>query len=185
MTILGQHTVAETRDLMRATEFRVNKNIQQLQKVQSHRLQPITAEQKQLDNDVRKFVEHWVDVRDKQTLLMAAAVASNPNVNIAILPAEPNFVAIDNAARRDEPRLMDIQGRIEAEAAEQGLAHVDFSAQPTQDSPDADFAALKKLDAAIAKVGLPPAGKPTPIGYYIAGAAAAALGIVVVTKVYL
>ncbi len=159
MTILGQHTIAETRDLIRSVEFRVNKYLTRLQQLQMRRLQPTTAEQQQLDSDMTTFVKRWVDVRDTNTLAMAAGMAANPGVIPDILPAESNWVAIQKAFAGDEPRLIDLQNRIDIESNGQGFVPVDLSTIPGQNSPDVDFLAMRKLDAAIAAAGNP-LGKP-------------------------
>ncbi len=176
MTILGQHTIAETRDLIRFNEFRINKYLNRLQQLQMRRLQPISVEQQQLDNDMTIFVKRWVDVRDKNTLAMAAGMAANPGVVPEILPAESNFVAINKATSIDNPRFITIEQRVDAESAAAGLAEVDLSASPGQNSPDADFLAMRKLDAAIAAAGNP-LGKPggtdsvitSPLGLILIG----------------
>ncbi len=186
MTILGLHTIAETRDLMRSLEFRINKNVQQLQRIQMQRLQPQTATQTQLDTDMGTFVKRWVDVRDTQALIMAAAMAANPGIIPQILPAEKQFQAIVNASSVDDPRLKVIEASIDAEAASLGLPPTDLSGQPAQNSPDADFLALKKLDTAItaAQTVAGNAAKSNT-GLLIGAGIVGVLGIVIVTKVYL
>ncbi len=182
MTILGQHTVAETRDLIRASNFRVNKNLQQLQRVQSFRLRPPTAEnfekQQRLDADMTAFVKKWTDVRDKETLFMLASMMANPALAPFVMPAESSYKAIDGAFRVDIPHFKDIEQRIDAEARLLGLPATDLSGIPPQNSPDADFAALQKLDGAIAAAGNP-LGKPggtdsvasSPLGLLLIGGA--------------
>ena len=159
MTILGKHTVAETRDLVRATEFRVNKDLKQWEAVKKRRAPQLTMGQSRLDSDIAKFVTRWTDVRDTQTLAMLASVLANPGVAPFILPAEDQFVAISNARSRTEPRLVTIESGIDQEASTLGLPPTDLSAAPPQNSPDADFVALQKLDQAIAAAGNP-LGKP-------------------------
>lgn len=150
--ILGQHTVAETRDAIRAAEARFNIISRQWENVRKRRAQqPLSPAQVQLDSDVFRYGQRWVDVRDRQTLLLAAAIASNPLVSPIVLPAEVNWTAIQNATIRDEPRLGDIQNRVDLEAVPLGIPVSDQSNLPPQNSPDADFAALHVLDAAIAK----------------------------------
>lgn len=192
MTILGQHTVAETRDLIRAQQFRINKNDKQWMRIRTQRLSPPTAEQKLLDDDWIAFMRVWTDTRDKQTLLLAASIAVNPNVSPVILPAETNFKAINEVLHVRVPHLKDMEQRIEVQAHELGLPPVDLSGMPAQNSPDADFAALKKLDAAIGAAGNP-LGKPggndsvakSPLGMILIGAAALTVvgGVIYVKKV--
>jgi hypothetical protein len=189
MTILGQHTVSETRDLIRATEFRVNKLVQLLQRIQTQRANPPTDEQLKLDDDMAKFVRKWIDVRDTQTIIMAAAVTANPSVHPVILPAEKQFVAIVEVSTRNpntDLRLISLQNRVDTAAEKLGLAKVDLSQTPSQNSPDADFLALKKLDAAI-KSGEETAKKvvKSNTGLIIGAVVAGVVGVVVVTKVYL
>ena len=191
MTILGRHTVAETRDLIRATEFRVNQDVRQWNLVRARRSGPKTQTQNTLDSDFAKFIDRWTNVRDTQTLAMLASVRANPGGAPFSLPAEDQFVAIDNATRRTNPRLGDIQQRLDLEASTLGLPGVDLSATPAQNSPDADFAALGKLDQAIAAAGNP-LGKPggsdsvatSPIGLVVIGGVALAglVGVLYVKK---
>lgn len=178
MTVLSQHTVTETRDLIRATEFRVNKLAAQLEKVTAARGSvPASAEQVALTKDFATFVRRWTDVRDKQLALMGLSIATNPNVHPAILPAEVNFQAIVNASTREDPRLIDLQGRITAEGNLAGLPPVDLSQIPPQNSPDADFLALKKLDEAIKAAEARAKGAATSkTGLLVIGGAIAALG---------
>jgi hypothetical protein len=186
MTILGQHTVAETRDLIRAIEFRVNKDVQQFGRIQAQRLNPPTAAQTKLDSDMTAFIREWTDTRDKQTVLMTASVLANPSVAPFILPAEKQFVAINDVVSVRIPHLMDIEQRIDTEAANIGLAPTDRSGAPPQNSPDADFVALKKLDSAIkdGETAAKGAAKSNT-GLIIGAAVLGVIGVVVVTKVYL
>ncbi len=197
MTILGQHTVAETRDLIRACEFRVNKNLQQLQRIQSFRLRPPSLEQfeaqQKLDTDMANFVKKWTNVRDRETLLMTASMLANPAVAPFIMPAESSYKAIDGAFRVDIPHFKDIEQRIDAEARLLNMAPTDLGGIPAQNSPDADFAALKKLDSAIAagEKAAKDAGKAageaakSNMGLVIGAGVVGVVGIVVLTKVYL
>jgi hypothetical protein len=179
MTILSQHTVTETRDLIRATEFRVNKLAAQLERVTAARGSvPASSEQLALTRDFASFVRRWTDVRDKQLALMGLSIATNPNVHPAILPAEPNFQAIVNVSTREEPRLIDLQGRITAEGNLAGVPPVDLSQIPPQNSPDADFLALKKLDEAIKAAEERAKGAATSkTGLLVIGGVVAALGV--------
>jgi len=178
MTILGQHTVAETRDLIRSQQFRINKNDQQWARIRTRRLNPPTAAQQKLDDEWIAFMRIWTETRDKQTLFLAAAIAANPNVNSAILPAESNFKAINEVTNVRIPHLKELEQLIDAEARELNIPPTDLSGIPAQNSPDADFAALQKLDGAIAAGGNP-LGKPggtdsvakSPLGLALIGAA--------------
>lgn len=182
MTILGQHTVAETRDLIRSQQFRINKNDQQWVRIRSQRLAPPTAAQTLLDDQWIQFMKVWTDERDKQTLLMTAAMLANPSVAPFILPAESNFKAINDVLTVRVPHLKELEQKIDAEAASLALPPTDLSGQPAQNSPDADFAALRKLDAAIAAAGNP-LGKPggtdsvakSPLGLILIGGAVLAV----------
>lgn len=176
MTILGQHTVAETRDLIRSLQFRINKIDQQWSRVRQQRLAPPSQGQQLLDDDWIAFLKVWTDTRDKQTVIMTAAVLANPSVAPFVLPAESSYKAIDDVTRVRIPHLKDMEQRIAAEAMALDIPATDLSQQPGQNSPDADFAAIKKLDAAIAAAGNP-LGKPggtdsiakSPLGLIIIG----------------
>lgn len=178
MTILGQHTVAETRDLIRSLQFRINKIDQQWQKVRSQRMNPPSPEQQRTDDDWLSFLRVWTDTRDKQTIAMTAGIVASPAVHPSVLPAEQSWKAIDDVTRVRIPHLKDIDQRIAAEAMALSLPPIDLSQQPGQNAPDADFAALTKLDAAIAATGNP-LGKPggtdsiakSPLGLIVIGGA--------------
>jgi hypothetical protein len=184
MTILGQHTVAETRDLIRAQEFRINKNVQQLQRIQARRLSPPTAAQLDLDTQMGAFLKEWTNTRDKETLFMTASVVSNPLIPAAAMPAESSYKAIIHVLHERIPHFKEIEQHVDAEARSIGLPPTDLSGIPGQNSPDVDFVALGKLDAAIAATGNP-LGKPggtdsiakSPLGLiFIGGAILAVIG---------
>lgn len=176
MTIFGKHTVGETRDLIRATEFRVNQDLKQFEAVRRLRTKPQTAAQNQLDTDMGKFVRRWTDVRDTQTDSLTGLMLKNPNVFTTVLPAESEYKAVDAAVRITDPRLINIQQRLDVEAATLGLPGVDLSATPAFDSTDTDFNAMKRLDKVIAAAGNP-LGKPggtdsvarSPLGMIVIG----------------
>lgn len=178
MTIFGQHTIAETRDLIRSLQFRITKDDQQLSKVRQQRSAPPSAEQDKLDSDWIAFIRVWTDERDKNTLAMAGGMAANPGVAPFVLPAESNFKAITAVTQTRIPHLAELEQRINAEAASLALPPTDLSAIPPQGSPDADFVALRKLDAAIGALGNP-LGTPgstssvakSPLGLILIGSA--------------
>ena len=149
MTILGQHTVAETFDLIAALDFRVNKDSEQWLKVQKARTGPPTPERARLDGDMMSFIAKWGSVRDKQKTMLRILNASNPLVPSDTIPAEPNFRAVDDCFRVDVPHFKDIEQRLDAEAKALGLPETDLSGMPKQDSVDADFNALQKVDKVI------------------------------------
>lgn len=192
MTILGQHTINETRDLIRAQQFRITKNDQQFSKVRAQRFSPPSSEQSVLDMDWANFMRVWTDTRDRETLAMAAGMAANPTVSPDVLPAEKNFKAVNSVLTERIPHLKDLEQRINDEAKTLGLTPTDLSRMPSQDSPDADFNAMKKLDAAIKDSGNP-LGKPggsdsvarSPLGIALIVGAVAALagGVIYVKKV--
>jgi hypothetical protein len=186
MTILGMHTVMETVDLIRATEFRVKQVMEQWRKVKLKRLNPPTAAQVQLDKDVDAFINRWTSARDAASLEMLAITTATPLVPMEVLPAEIQFANVDNATRRDSPRLGDIQNRLDIEAKALGLKAIDLSATPSQNSADLDFQAFKGLDAAIksGEKAVKDAAKSNA-GLLIGAGLLGVLGIVVVTKVYL
>ncbi len=192
MTILGQHTVAETRDLMRALQFRINRIDEQWFKIQELR-RGKTEAQERIDADWISFQRVWTDTRDKQAMLLGLSIGSNPNVHPAVLPAEPNYKAIIDVVQVRIPHLKDMEQRIDAEAAALQLPPTDLSGIPPQNSPDVDMRALAKLDAAIAAAGNP-LGKPggtdsvakSPLGMIlIGGAVIATLGGILYAKTVL
>jgi hypothetical protein len=193
MTILGQHTVAETRDFLRSTNYRVNAIVNQWEAVRKRRVPPNTPEQTALDTKVVAFVRRWTNVRDQQTALLAASMLSNPMVSPSVLPAEVNFVAVTNAVQRTDPRLIEVQGEVNAEAVSLALPALDLSKNPPQDSPDLDFGTLKVLDNAIAHgeaaakaagTGVVNAAKSNT-GLIVLGTLAVVGGGIVAVKVYL
>ncbi len=182
MTILGQHTVAETRDHIRSQQFRINKIDEQYMKVRAQRLAPPSPAQQLLDSDWIAFQKAWTDTRDKAIFFMTASVVANPNVAPFILPAEGSYKEVNAVLHERIPHLKDMEQRVDAEAAALNLKPTDLSGIPSQDSPDADFAAIKKLDAAIAAAGNP-LGKPggtdsvakSPLGLILIGGAVLAV----------
>jgi hypothetical protein len=197
MTILGQHTINETRDLIRALQYRITKLDQQAFRNQMNRSgQPSESQlnfMMTLDKDWADFLKAWTTVRDSEVDRMVIASSLQPLVSNDVLPAEASFKAITDVVQSREPHLADLNQRIDKEAVALGFQPTDLSGMPAQDSPDADFAALKKLDKAAAAAGNP-LGKPggtdsvakSPLGMMlIGGAILAAVGGVLYVKTVL
>jgi len=197
MTILGNHTVGETRDFIRAAEYRINKNVQQWQRIKSFRLRPPTAaeftDQEQTDREMEAFLKNWTSVRDRETLLMTASMIAAGLAPTSVVPAESSFKAVTGALQVREPHFKEIEQHIDAEAARLGLTPTDLKGIPSQNTADVDFAALRKLDAAIkegedaAKKANEAVGKAAKsnVGLMVGGAIVLVLGGGVLAKVYL
>lgn len=197
MTILGNHTVGETRDFIRAAEYRINKNVQQWQRIKSFRLRPPTAvelaDQNQTDTQMDAFLKNWTTVRDRETLLMTASMISSPLAPTSIVPAESSYKAVTGALQVRVPHFKEIEQHIDAEAARLELTPTDLKGIPSQNTTDVDFAALRKLDAAIkdgeeaAKKANKAVGEAAKsnIGLMAGGAVVLVLAGGVLAKVYL
>lgn len=197
MTILGNHTVGETRDFIRAAEYRINKNVQQWQRIKSFRLRPPTAaedaQQTVTDREMDAFLKNWTTVRDRETLVMTATMIGAGLAPASVVPAESSFKAVTGALQVRVPHFKEIEMNIDAEAARLGLPPTDLKGTPSQNTTDVDFAALRKLDAAIkdgeeaAKKANKAVGEAAKsnVGLMVGGAIVLVLGGGVLAKVYL
>ncbi len=188
MTILGQHTIDETRQLIRTVEFRIDRTTQTLL---THL--EFNAENVALVNDWNAFVdERWKAAHDKAIASMLNSKILNPLVSESIMPAEKEFQIISTAINAkpgviSPGDLSDLINRLEKAS---GLT-LDETGHPMPPDFDPDLGAFQRADAAIkagegaAKafeaslpgIGTPSIGLNLPwYGYAIGAAIAGAVG---------
>lgn len=193
MTVLGKHTIAETRDLMRSLQFRINACLDQQNKILMARSGPPTEKQFQTEQDLKTLVLRWNKVRDEETRKLTILSLGAPLVPAHMQPSEDSYVAVNKAVAVDFPRLITVQQQLDVQSRELEIPELNFDKIPPQDSPDMDFAALKKLDSAIAEgekqakaaAGTVKEAAKSNVGLMIGLGLAGAAGVVVLTKVYL
>jgi len=193
MTILGKHTITETRDLIRSLQFRVSNAMNQQNKVILARSGPPTEKQMQTELDLKILVPRWNKVRDDETQKLTLLSVTNPLAPADMIACEDSWVAVNKAVAVDFPRLITIEQQLDVQSKALDIPPIDFSKIPPQNAPDLDFAALKKLDKAIADGekaakeagGAVKEAAKSNVGLLIGAGLVGVVGIVVVTKVYL
>ena len=193
MTILGKHTIDETRHLIAVAQFRINRTNDLVNQL------PYTAENVQLVKDWNEFVE----VRWKQAHALAlegilGLKLANPLVPEHSMPAETQYMRIVNAMNKQEGLiqkgdLTDFISRFEAATDKK----FDSEGQPVPEGWDPDLAAYQEVDATIkagekiateVKTEVMAAAKSylgLTIGLGLGAVALVVGGTVLATKVYL
>lgn len=151
MTVMGQHTVTETYDLMKTVEFRIkagDKVNNQITEAQINaNLQGFT----ETEEDWTKFKARWATRRDDVLLRLFLRNQANPLVPASMISSEPEYKLVkqainvgggDTYAKGD---LMDCLLRIEKIAA----LRIDEKDAPLPAGFDPDLAAYKKVDDSI------------------------------------
>lgn len=188
MTILGRHTVAETRALARAVDYQFKQVDNEYKAISREWITNNQAGYDKLTADWTKALREWnIDwekAKVKLDILMAAAGLTVPE---DIVPSEEQYNKVlshtAQGGRNGDDSLYMVARRVE----EINNRKVDYSKQPSQiDVWDPDLGAYKKVDAAI-KTGEAGAKKvaSSKTGLLIGGGIAAIVATVVVTKVYL
>ncbi len=188
MTILGKHTIAETRDLIAATDYRVMQMDRTIEAVRTKRpVGPYTAEETSLENDYGAFKERWAKCKGDALFDLRMLSISNPLAPEDMQSAEAIYKRVDDCVRVTNPRLVTIQQRIDSLAVARGVTPIDLSKMGSFfQSGDVDFDGLKKIDAGI-KAGEDAASKTVKsnTALYVAGGAIGALVLIGAVKVYL
>lgn len=191
MTVLGNHTVGETRDLMKVVENRFKEVEKGFQQISPQYKAEHPDEYRLLASDWEKEKKHW---EDESNAVAIKLTILNTSVSPAdLIPAEPEYKRIlsfveygaSSGAERRPGDLRDCELRIE-----KALGRQLIYGRPDMSSSDADSAALKKVDASIkagekaagaAKKGLLDAATTKP-GLMFLGGAGAAVALYVFLK---
>lgn len=183
MTMLGRHTVAETRALGKAIDYQFNQADQGYAAISPNWIQAHKADYDKLTADWKKAVSDWhIDyekVKVKLALIMAPMGITTPE---DIVPSEDQYnILLSHTAqggRNGPDSLYDCTQRIQDALGRK----LDFSGQPSQlDTTDVDEGALKAADKA--KKGVESGTKS--IAPYVVGGGILLIAGVVVGKAYL
>ncbi len=195
MTILGQHTIDETRHLMKTVEFRIQATEKTAATISRRFIDenPILFTDIQLDWTA--FKARWAIARDKALKDILMLNAGQPLVPASAIPAEFVFKNIQRAINVGggetftKGDLMDCILRIESAAN----TRIDEKDAPLPSGFDPDFAAYRQVDTVIrngeeaARKAAEAATKAAKsnIGLMILGGFGLVAAGVVVSKVYL
>lgn len=195
MTVLGHHTVEESRDLMKLIEFRKKKNEEVFQQITPSFRQNQAAVFDALNRDWQAWKKQWSDASIQAGDLLVALNVGNPLVPASAIAAEPEYkmlekgAQVDNGKKNDETDFMRLMIRTEQAS---GITF-DEKDQPAPSGFDPDLAAFKKVDASI-KAGEAAAkaanaaaakGAKSNIGLMVIGGVALVATGAVIAKVYL
>jgi len=199
MTILGKHTLDETRHLIRTVEFRIQETDKVYANISDGWKSSNTAAWTELQGDWAAFRKRWVATRDEVLRRLLVITIGNPLVSESVLPSEPEYKLIKcaiNVGCEDtytKGDLTDCILRIEKAAG----APIDETNKPIPAGWDPDLKAYKEVDGAVKKgeaaaAAAAASGKklvasnlPLVIGGGIALVGVAVVGTIVATKVYL
>lgn len=195
MTVVGQHTIQETEDLMKTVEFRIEAG----NKVNAQITMPQVAAQpdvyKDLQQDWTNFQIRWATARDPVLTDLFIANAAQPLVPASLIPTEKQYQAIKSAINVSgndtytKGDLMDCLLRIENFAGQT----IDEKNHPMPSDFDPDLSVYKKVDdsikageaaakaASAAVTNVAKSNIPLLVGLGIVGIG----GVIVATKVYL
>lgn len=155
MTVLGQHTIAETRDLMKVVDYRFKEVEKGFQRISEQYKQDHADEYRLLASDWTAEKKRWEDTADVVSAKLTIMNATNPATPATWIVSEPEykrilgFVEYGESSGVERPArpidLRGIQDRIEKILN----APIDLSKRPDMTASDVDIAAIKKLDASI------------------------------------
>lgn len=181
MTILGKHTVDETRHLIRLADFRVDGVNKELIPA----LKDPTAETVKALRDWNAFETKWEQVHHHVVETLLGQKISNPLVPENVLPSETEFKQVSDI-------LDELTGFIRRFGNLTGKA-INRDGEPPPDQVDPDLKAFQAVDEKIkageaaAADAKKAAGKAASsnTGLLIGLGVAGVLGVVVATKIYL
>ena len=150
MTVLGNHTIAETRDLMKVVENRFREVEKGFQQISSQYKAEHPDEYRLLALDWEKEKKYWNDESNAVSIKLTIMNASPYPADL--IPAEPEYRRIlgfveygaASGVERRAGDLRDCELRIE-----KALGRQLVYGRPDMTSSDADSAALKRVDASI------------------------------------
>jgi hypothetical protein len=186
MTILGKHTVAETRAFGNAVQYQFEQVEKAFQTISREWQVAHPDEYIKLTADWSLAKADWKDAWSAAQTKLKLLAAANPASN-SVIPAEDTYVSLraqtaeggrnqDASLYMTDRKVTQITGK-----------RIDYSGQPSQlDIPDPDYDAYKTTDDAI-KEGekqVKDAAK-SRTALYVGLGAAGALGLVIAAKVYL
>jgi len=146
MTVLGKHTIDETRQLMRTIEFRIDRAQALVNRL------PFTNENVKLVKEWNEFVEvRWKNAHDQALNRILLLKINNPLIREDLVPAEGEFNLVMKARNQQGEGvivpgdLTDLVTRLEKGSGEK----LDEEGAPPPPGFDPDIEAFKKADATI------------------------------------
>lgn len=190
MTVLGNHTIAETRDLMRTVEFRIERAADLVNRL------PFSTDNVKLVKEWNEFVEvRWKNAHDQALNRILVLKFDNPLASESVIPAEGEFKLVMKARNQQGEGIVvpgdlsDLIHRLEVGSGQS----LDEDNHPLPTGFDPDLAAFQAVDAKIkagekaaedAKKAAGNAAKSN-VGLIIGLSALGIVGVVVATKIYL
>jgi len=146
MTVLGKHTIDETRQLMRTIEFRIERAQPLVNRL------PFTKENVQLVKEWNEFVEvRWKNAHDQALDRILLLKVNNPLIREDLVPAEGEFNLVMKARNQQGENkvvpgdLSDLISRLEKGSGQS----LNEEGHPLPPEFDPDIEAFKKADATI------------------------------------
>lgn len=151
MTVLGQHTIAETEDLMKTVEFRIQAGNKTNAQITMPQIAANQALYMDLQKDWNNFQVRWATARDPVLNSLLVKNVGQPLVPVSLIVSEPEYQAIKkaiNVGGQDtyvKGDLTDVLNRIEQFSGQT----INEKDHPMPSGFDPDLAAYKKVDASI------------------------------------
>lgn len=195
MTVLGQHTIEETKDLMKQIEWRIRETDRINNLITPDQIVQNAAEFSDMEMDWTKFKSRWAAARDSVLDRLFVINVANPLVPATMIACENQFQIIKKA--------INVSGNetfTKGDLNDCTLRIVKFADKPfdSKDQPmptgfDPDLLAYKKLDSSIrageaAAAAAAAKAKETAssnIGLIVGAGIVGVIGVIVATKVYL
>jgi len=140
MTILGRHTVTETRQLLAVADYRFRETFKAFE--------ALSEKPDYLSKQVGELARKWRDNRIEIIAKLVATVAAGFPVPPALLPAESEYnqvLAFVQYGENTIGSLQDITKKVEILSGKP----IEYKNQPSQESTDFDVEIYKDLDSAI------------------------------------
>lgn len=187
MTILGRHTLAESKALGNAVNYQFKQVDNRFKAIPDAWKAANPAAATKLAKDWAKATSDWCKSWKAAKLNFTVLRAASSAVSEDIIPAEDSWKALiahtAQGGRNGDDSLYGVSRKVEEITGKP----IDYSGQPSQlNNTDVDLANLNKLDGAI-KEGekkAKDAAKSSTV-LYVGLGVAGALGLVVAAKVYL
>lgn len=191
MTILGKHTITETRDLMRTIQFRADKNDEVFKSIRPNS----SPEYIDLKTDWSNWLNQWSQARDRAATELVELSIGQPLVPADVITAENQYQRIEKGAQVDNGKKNDRTDMMQLMIRTEQMSGTTFDEKnaPAPTDFDPDLIAFKKVDQAIKsgeaaaaeiKKGATSAAKSN-LGLVIGGAVGVFLLGGIVAKVYL
>ena len=157
-TVLGEHSVGETRDLINVLEWRTDKINQGWREIAERGLSNVALKgDPSFQTDLDAYLDRWISARRKAKLTLAAITLATPFVAESLVPSEGTYQDLLHATSATYPSygkgdLPDVQHRLQAMRPNNPI---DFSGMPNSNAPDFDLNAYRAADTVWKATGEP------------------------------